>query len=503
MLDHLNPPPARLVAQMRAIAATHKLPEAVADMLASRPGMTAQTAERLAPGLAAIQAKLAADRRGTPSTAGHETPREVIDAAHRAFFDATAAAAAMSADEVKQAALGALWDAQAAHDERNFPMAIGAPRYDPVVLRHSDGRISIGQSWDHGQGLAAKMAEGLAARFSPHVKPEKGREFAGATMGALAMAWQRAHGESPWSERDAIRAVMAGSHSSSDFISTVIGASVDLSLSRGYAQAEPEIARASRAIDRDDYRLWTMVRTGAAETLAPVNEGGEFTHTTLDDEGEEGPRPQINGKIFRVTEEAVANDRIGALASVSNAMIRGAVERVRQGLCEVIVGADGFGKIMRDAEPLFDAAHGNLEDGAAIGVTSLGLAIAKMRRQTGVGGEALDIRPRFLIVPPELETAGRQMLATITATTVAEANPWGGELELLVEPGLADPARWYLCADPMMADGLAHAWVGRQGPTVETRLGWETATVEFKARMDVGFGMLDWRAWTMNPGAGG
>lgn len=488
---------------MRAIAATHKLPDPVADMLASRPGMTAQMAERLAPGLAAIQAKLATDRRGTRATGGQELPPEVIHAAHRAFFDAAAAAPAMTADEAKTSALGALWDAQAAYDERNFPMGFGAPRYDPMVLRHSDGRISIGQSWDHGQGLAAKRAEGLAARFSPHVRPEKGREFAGATMGALAMAWQRAHGESPWSERDAIRAVMAGSHSSSDFISTVIGASVDLALSRGYAQAEPEIARASRPLERDDFRQWTTIRTGAADTLAPVNEGGEFTHTTFNDEGEEGPRPAINGKIFRVTEEAVANDRIDALNGINSGMTRGAVERVRQGLCEVIVGADGFGKSMRDGEPIFDAAHLNLADAAAIGVTSLGLAIAKMRRQTGVGGEALDIRPRFLLIPPELETAGRQMLATITANKVADANPYAGALELLVEPGLTDPARWYVCADPMTADGLAHAWVGRQGPTVETRLGWETATVEFKVRMDIGFGMLDWRAWTMNPGAGG
>ena len=54
MHDHLNPPPARLVPQVRAVAATHNLRAEVGDMMAAAPGMTAKRAEALAPGLAHI-----------------------------------------------------------------------------------------------------------------------------------------------------------------------------------------------------------------------------------------------------------------------------------------------------------------------------------------------------------------------------------------------------------------------------------------------------------------
>ena len=470
MLDNLKPPPARLVAQMRAIAQTHKLSDEVADMLAKQPGMTAKRAEALVVGLNFIQ------ERGKQADKPRAMKDFITEIGDREIPEA----------EITMAAANALIQQQ---------MESAGPE-----IRES---ATVGHSWDHGHGLAAKMAEGLASRFSPHVKPEKGREFAGATMGAMAMQWQRAQGMKPFSERDAVRALMVGApHSNSDFISTVIGASVDLGLSQGYMQHQPEIARASRPIERDDFREWTTVRTGAAETLAPVNEAGEFTYTKFDDEGESGPRPSINGKIFRVTEEAVANDRIDALGNVTSGMIRGAVERVRSGLVSVVVGSGGFGKLMRDSNPIFDAEHGNLADGAVISVTSVGAMITKMRRQKGVGQESLDIRPRFLIVPPELETSARQFVIEFDANELTLINPYASQLEVLVEPGLSDSGRWYIAADPIAADGLCHSFVGSEAPTVETRLGWDTATVDFKVRLDIGFGMLDWRGWTMNPGAG-
>ena len=44
--------------------------------------------------------------------------------------------------------------------------------------------------------------------------------------------------------------------------------------------------------------------------------------------------------------------------------------------------------------------------------------------------------------------AAEQLLAAITANTVATVNPFAGALELIVEPGLVNPTAWYLTADP-------------------------------------------------------
>lgn len=79
-----------------------------------------------------------------------------------------------------------------------------------------------------------------------------------------------------------------------------------------------------------------------------------------------------------------------------------------------------------------------------------------MRRQRGAQNEVLAIRPRFLMVPPELEGTARGLAAQINPTTVGDVNPWADVLEVIVEPGLSDTSRWYLAGDPASADGLAH-----------------------------------------------
>lgn len=520
-----NPPPARRLAQMRAFAAQHALPPSVADAMAGR-GMT--------PARAALMATNLGELRKAAEAAG----RSAADLAKMVeeFLDALPSDGDPTPDQMKLAATAVL--ARGASDvreavNRRFGSRLTGAEVEMIVHRHTtqeaamsaaadlllsrdaegagpetrlgigSENYTVGRSWDHGDGLAARMAAGLAHRVNPAVALQgPGREFAGVTLPALAMRWAAAHGHRPHSEREAVQVVMRGApHTSSDFISTVVGGSVDLALARGYAQQLPEIARASREIERDDYRIWHQVRTGAATEIAPVAEGGEFQNATFTDEGAPGPVAAINGRIFSVTEEALANDRIDALQGITRGMVMGAVERVRNGLCGVLVGAGGVGPDMRDGNALFDAAHGNLASGAAIGVASVGSMVAAMRRQTGPGGEALDVRPRFLLVPPELETAARQFVAQISAATVSDVNPWGGVLEVLVEPGLSDAGRWYLSADPDVADGLAHSVVGGSAPRVETKLGWERPVVEFRVRLDIGFGVLDWRALQMNPGA--
>jgi hypothetical protein len=162
-------------------------------------------------------------------------------------------------------------------------------------------------------------------------------------------------------------------------------------------------------MDRDDFREFTVMRLGAASKLEVTEEGADYTYATLPDEGEPGPRLRIFAKLFRVTEEALANDRVGALEGIADAMVRGAIEAMRDELVKPLTANAGAGQTMRDGVALFDAAHGNvLASGSPISSATLGAMVTKLRRQTGAGGERLNLTPRFLIVPPELETTARQ-----------------------------------------------------------------------------------------------
>ena len=109
---------------------------------------------------------------------------------------------------------------------------------------------------------------------------------------------------------------------------------------------------------------------------------------------------------------------------------------------------------MADGVAVFHADHGNLAGtGAAVSLTTLGNARLAMRRQTGLSGEPIDVTPRFVVVPPEVEPLAEQMLAEVAATKTADVNPFEN-LTLVPDARLTDPAAWYVAADPAMIDGL-------------------------------------------------
>ena len=112
-----------------------------------------------------------------------------------------------------------------------------------------------------------------------------------------------------------------------------------------------------------------------------------------------------------------------------------------------------------------------------------------------------DAAPRYLIVPPSLETSAEQFVATISATTTSETNPFAGQLTVLVDPRLPSTS-WYLAAAPDQVDGLEYAFLdGAEGPQIETRIGFDIDGIETKLRIDFGAGWIDFRGWQKTPTA--
>jgi hypothetical protein len=159
---------------------------------------------------------------------------------------------------------------------------------------------------------------------------------------------------------------------------------------------------------------------------------------------------------------------------------------------------------MPDGVALFHATHGNLaSSGAVLSVASLGAAIAAMQVQTA-DGQTLNIRPRFLIVPPAQEMLARQLLnSTVdpTATKGMAMNPVANAVELIVDARLTGTA-WYLAADPNAFDTVEVAYLdGAEEPFLDEKDGWNSDGVEYKVRIDAGVAPLDYRAFYKNPGA--
>ena len=154
-----------------------------------------------------------------------------------------------------------------------------------------------------------------------------------------------------------------------------------------------------------------------------------------------------------------------------------------------------------DGLDFWHARHGNLAAvGTALSVASLGAARLALRRQRGVGGEVIAVEPKFLLVAPELELVGEQILAQVNAAKTEDVNPFAGRLELIVEPHLIDANAWYLAASPGQI-GMEYAYLeGSERPQVETRIGFDIDGTEWKVRLDFGGGFADTRGIFKNPG---
>lgn len=348
-------------------------------------------------------------------------------------------------------------------------------------------------------------AEALyVTRCSPRatMSPEA-RQYAGSTILDIARAALAIRGVSTMgvAPADVITRSLGGLHTTSDF-PVILGDVASRVLRESYAAAPAALRAAARQTSARDFRAKTSVALGEAPTLEKVNEHGEYSSGTMA-EAKERYAIDTFGRIIGISRKALINDDLSAFTDLADRFGVAAADFEAQFLVDLLTAGSGLGPLMDDGQRLFHSTHGNVAaSGAILSATTLSAARLAMRRQKGLSGRAINVTPRFLIVPPELETAAEQVLGAVNATTVDDVNPFGGKLSLLVEARLVSPTRWYVAADPATVPGLEFSYLqGSEGPVTETRNGFEVDGVEVKVRLDFGAGFVDHRGWFTNAGA--
>jgi hypothetical protein len=290
-------------------------------------------------------------------------------------------------------------------------------------------------------------------------------------------------------------------HTTSDFPTLLTSASGRVLLDT-FQAAGSALRAISAKRDAADFRPITSVRLGEAPALQKVNEGGEVKYGSRA-EAKESFRVETFARIFSLSRQAIINDDLQAFADISAAYGRAAAECEASGLASLIAANSGLGPEMDDGNTLYSAAHANYTTpGGQIDVTSLDIGRKALRSMKGLDGKTpIGVTPKFLVVGPEQETAGEQILASLAAAEVGEVNPFSGKLTLLVEPRFTGNA-WRLFADPGELPVIRRAYLnGNDGPIVEQRDGWTTLGVEFRAILDFGCGIEEYRGTYMNAGA--
>ena len=367
--------------------------------------------------------------------------------------------------------------------------AFAAMRQRSAETQTRSTRAEITVDHTDPEAVNARFGEALFARSHPeHELSAPARQFAHMTIPEIARETLRRNGTSV-SGLSTETVLTRALHSTSDF-PLILGNAVNREMMAAYNAAPSGVRPLAKQSTARDFRLKRKLQLGSAPELEKVNEAGEFKNGTID-EGGESYRIDTFGKIFGITRQAMVNDDLGAFNDIPQKMGMAARAFENDFLVKMLTANPA----MSDGKTVFHADHNNLTMADEPNATALTSARLKMRKMTGLGGGLIDVTPRFVLVPPELETLAEMVLAEIAAAKTADVNPFS-KLSLLVEPRLTNPAQWYVVADPASAEGLEYAYLeGAPGPQIETRAGFEVDGVQIRVRLDFGAGWIDHRAW--------
>ena len=353
---------------------------------------------------------------------------------------------------------------------------------------------------DNPEAFQRAAGEALFTRVTPsHTPSGIARQYVGLTIPDIARTCLHRAGVSVIG-MSAPTLIERALHTTSDF-PLILADTVNRTMRQTYAVPAAGIRQLARETTAADFRKKSrLMLDSGGMTLEKVNEHGEFKSGTMTEAGESYAIDSF-GRIFGITRKAMINDDLGSFTDIARRLGQASTAFEAQFLVNLLISQSGLGPDMSDSVPLFDATHGNKSGtGAVPSETTLSAARLAMRKQTGPSGGLIDVTPRYLLAPPDMETACEKLLTQIQAVTVDDVNPFS-RLSLIIEPRLVDSKRWYCIADPAQIDGLEYAYLaGAPGPQIETKVGFEVDGVQLKCRLDFGGGFVDWRGWQTNAG---
>lgn len=226
-----------------------------------------------------------------------------------------------------------------------------------------------------------------------------------------------------------------------------------------------------------DFKETPIVQLGAY-SLQSKTEGGDYAEASLTDSDEKITLRE-RGLRFSISQKAIINDDLGALKMLPM-QAQSAGFRDIEGTVYDILNTNGN---MSDGVALFHATHGNLisSAGGVPSVASLEAVNLLFAAQTDASGTPLDLRAKYLIVPPQYEVEARQLAsATMIPNAVNAVNPYAGELEVVVSSRISGNV-WYAAADREQLAAIVTATLeGQDEPMVSTEEHFRSSNLEMK-----------------------
>lgn len=371
---------------------------------------------------------------------------------------------------------------------------------DQLRARNKGVSVTMGEAESDKFRAAAQDAVLMAAGIPVADAAPGAQELRGYSMVEMARESLRRESGSTVNFGDNMELARAAINSTSTF-PAIMSNLANKSVMVGFNEAETTYQIWAGKGSNRDFKEAARVALSEAGTLELVPEGGQFKQDSF---GEASARTKVAtyGKLFSLTRQAIINDDLGLFSKIATKYGSAAKRLVNK-----MVYAQLTGNVkMQDNVALFDAKHGNVAGtGEALSVKAIAKAITAMRRQKGIQGEAtLNITPKYLVVPPELEMTAYQIVnstAAVDGVNSGVVNPYKGRFIVVADAELTDPDAWYLVADATQHDTIEVTYLnGVETPRLETRQGFDVDGIEYKVAFDCGVSALDFRGLYKNAG---
>jgi len=364
----------------------------------------------------------------------------------------------------------------------------------------SNQRVEVG-NMDTVNARSEAAVRGLLHRYNPDkykLQPGDGN-FRQDSMVDLARNFLAAEGVRGVFDMTRSEIAKRALHSTSDF-PNVLANTANKALRDAYQGAPNTYAPFVSPKSVKDFKEVSSVQLGNGGKLEQVNEHGEYQRTTLAESAEKY-KVEKYGLVLGKTYELMVNDDLGAFTRVPAQL----GVRAREKENEIFWGLIIANQVMlEDGLAMFHATHGNLTaSGTAISVASLGVARKSLRLMKDLEGELLNLTPKYLVVPPSIETVADQFVSQVTPSQGSEVNPFANRLQVISEPRLeaASAIAWYAMAGKEQVPMAEMALIDGQGPEMFVREGFDIDGMELKIRHIFGMRVVDYRGFYKNAGA--
>lgn len=432
-----------------------------------------------------------------PETAVNPTPEAARLEERRRCLDIRTATRALQLDE---AVADELIHAGVPLDQaraRLIDKKAEASRSAPVV----QPRAEVGVDHERSPEAREAMAEALSARALRNTSglSERARQYMGLSLLDVAADVAGYRGKVHAGTADEV--MTRAFHTTSDFPAILENTARKVLMQR-YTAAQPTYQRLAVRRDMVDFKTSNLVRVSDFPTLTDLNEAGELTAGTVA-ESKEQMKLKTFGRQLRLTREMLINDDLSAFDQVIGSVGSVVARFENNKFFALLLSASGAGPtLLQDNTAMFHANHGNLAgSGAAIDVTSLGVARAALRKQKGISNEPLNTTGRILLVGPDKETQAEQVTSPLQPQQVGNVNPFAGRLEVLADANITGNA-WYVFAAPDDLPNFAYGYLnGQQGPNVRIDEPFGVLGVSMAVWTDFAVAAMDYRGAYRNPGA--